>query len=466
MSENKIYSGVFSVDGSAYPNPGDYGYGVHGYVFESDTIAKNNDRPTTHHTTNTGYVPREEIGRSTSKEVKPTHYLDMIGSYNNVGTNNMGELLAIVEVIRFFNDNLDVNVTNIIIQSDSTYAMGACNAMIAGKTHWNVPDKPNLNILIDMNNVVTAALARGVKIELVKVKGHSGDLGNHLADRLALLGRVNSSRGIYTLKSNFRAGKYWKLKDDKHPFINVNHLFFTNEERKENSYIIMDYPTDIELGKKTNESLYGVVVMKEPIELVDDVVKSFNTNMKSLSMLSSIKVSSLVSQYHLVNREAFGNDIYMYNKRGNELNVMDNLPLANNILPAGLATQMYTKTLNLRAIMESYINNDSTTVRTMHDVTDMFFGLDNKDKPVCILENGAKMIKLDITVNKKKYTVPMMMGIDIIPRNNIKRLEKLNPKVTIVTDVLAGKVIEYYTVIECDDGIAIYCNFYSNKIFL
>jgi len=466
MSKEKKYSAVFSVDGSAFPNPGDYGYGAHGYVFETDVEAKNNDRPTTHHTTETGYIPKEAFERNESKEVKPLHYLDMIGSYNGIGTNNMGELLAIVEIIRFFNNHKDLHVSNLTIQSDSTYAIRECEAMLKGLDRLSDSNKPNLDILKDMDSVVKTALANDVKIKLVKVEGHSGDLGNHLADRLALLGRVNSSKGIYEIKYNFRDGKYWKLKDVKHPFINVNHLYFTNEPRKENSYIIMDYPTDIELGKKSNESLYGVVVMKKPIELVDSVVKSFNSNMKSLSMLSNINVSNLASQYHLVNKEAFNSDIYMFNKRSNELTVMDNMLLANSVLPAGLATQMYTKTLNLRTILESYFNKDSTNMRTMHDVTNIFFGVDNKNKPICLIKNGSKIVDVNVTVKNKKYTIPMMLGIDIIPRNNIKRLEKLNPKVTIITDILGDKVIEYYTVIDCDDGVAIYCNFYSNKIFL
>lgn len=466
MENKKEFSGVFSVDGSALPNPGDYGFGVHGYIFETDTETKNNDRPTTHFVTNTGYVPREDMSRSVSKEVKPTHYLDMIGGYDGIGTNNIGELLAIIETVRYFNNNPEHNVKNILLQSDSTYAIGACNAMIARDKKWNTPDRPNLNILIDMYNVITEAMDNGVKIELIKVKGHSGDLGNHLADRLALLGRVNSSVSKYGIKYNFRAGKYWKLKFDKHPFINVNHIYFTNEERKENSYIIMDYPTDIELGKKTNESIYGVVVMNNPIDMIDNIANVFNSNMKSLSMLSSIKMSNLFSQYHLVNKEAFGDDVYMSTKSKKELSVMDNMLLANTVLPAGLAMQMYTKTLNLRSILESYFNKDDTSVRMLHDVTDLFFGIDEKDKPVCILDNGIKTLNIDVTVKDKKHTLPMMFGIDIIPRNNIKRLEKLEPKVTIVTDITANKVIEYYTVIECVDGTAIYCNFYSNKVFL
>ena len=465
MSKDKTYSGVFSVDGSAYPNPGHYGYGVHGYIYETGVYNKNNDRLNTHHTTNIGYIEHENIGRSESKEVKPTHYLDMIGGYSDRGTNNMGELLAIVELLRYFN-NSDVDVKDILIHSDSTYAMGACEAMLKGSTRWNAPDKPNLNILRDMSDVIKTTLDRGAKVKLVKVKGHSGELGNHMADRLAFLGRVNSSKGIYGIKYNFREGKYWKLKDSKHPFINVNHLFFTNDTRVENSYIIMDYPTDIELGKKTNESLYGVVVMKEPIPVVDDVVTSFNNGMQSLGVLSTMKISDLYNQYHIVNRDAFGTDIYMFDKRSKILNVMDNLPIARNIQPVGLATQMYTKTLNLRHILNSYINDEPTTTRELHDVTNTFFGADAKDKPVCILPNGARIIDVMINVKDKEHKLPMMLGIDLISRNNIKRLEKLNPKVTIISDIVGGKVIEYYTVIECDDGVAIYCNFYSNKVFL
>lgn len=466
MSENMKLSGVFSVDGSALPNPGDYGYGVHGYIFESSKEAKNNDRPTTHFITNKGYIPSEDMSRSDAKEVKPLHYLDMIGGYDGVGTNNMGELLAIVELVRYFNDKEDMTLSSIEIQSDSTYAIGACNSMIADKKHWDIPDKPNLNILRAMYSVIRTSISNGCVIKLVKVKGHSGDLGNHMADRLALLGRVNSSVGRYGIKSNLRTGRYWKLKDTKHPMLNVNSLYFTNEERVENSYIIMDYPSDIELGKKTNESLYGVVVMKEPVPLIDTVVDMFNANMRSLSVLSSMRVSNLNNQYHIVNKEAFGNDIYMGDKRSKELSVMDNLPLAAPVLPAGLAMQMFTKTLNLRALLDCYINNTTTKVRTLHDVTSHFYGTDAKDKPICTIENGAKIVKLNVTVNDKKHELTMMLGIDLIPRNNLKRLEKLNPKVTIITDNISGKVIEYYTVIECDDGVAIYCNFYSNKVFL
>jgi hypothetical protein len=54
------------------------------------------------------------------------------------------------------------------------------------------------------------------------------------------------------------------------------------------------------------------------------------------------------------------------------------------------------------------------------------------------------------------------MGIDLLDRNSLRKLEELNPKVTVVTWKTGDNVFQYATVIEAGDDIGIWASVNSN----
>lgn len=463
-SKNKL---IAYTDGSAWPsNPGFYGAGIHGYLFNDNCIKKNNDRPTSHYITDIGYVPKESKKHIKCEEVKPLKYLNMTCSYKGEGTNNMGELLAIIELLKIVNSD-EFNVNEIIIHSDSTYAIGLLNRCIKEDTGDFGIDKPNIELIQSLIEWVAVIKKAGTTIKIVKVKAHDGDYGNEIADRLAFLGRDKSFKGKFGVVYKLLPGnKYWNRVSEKNPLINVKQIFFAKDMRKLPEYIIMNYPTDVELGKKSNESLYGVVRLNEPNSMLETLIDIYNKSLKSLSVLSTVILKTAWSSKLINYYETFGSDILIFNSKQRNITILEDEEVVTVIKPAGLATQAYIKTIELGNILNTYVNDEGGVIRSFIDITEQFFTIDSKNKVICTLKNGNNIKEVIFTKDDAEYKIPLILGIDILPRNNIKKMEDSNPKITLVVDNINKKILEYYIIIENNTGKAIYCNFYANKIFI
>lgn len=140
------------VDGSASPNPGKGGFGV-------VVINENNEIETCY-----------------------AHYEDET-------TNNRQELKAILYTLIRWGEKLsDLNWHDSIpvVYSDSSYAVNTFNNwMFSWKNNgWKKSDNQipeNLDLIEAYYNLYE----NGYRIDLRKIKGHAGELGNELADRLA-----------------------------------------------------------------------------------------------------------------------------------------------------------------------------------------------------------------------------------------------------------------------------------------
>ena len=140
------------VDGSASQNPGKGGFGV-------VVINENNEIETCY-----------------------AHYEDET-------TNNRQELKAILYTLIRWGEKLsDLNWHDSIpvVYSDSSYAVNTFNNwMFSWKNNgWKKSDNQipeNLDLIEAYYNLYE----NGYRIDLRKIKGHAGELGNELADRLA-----------------------------------------------------------------------------------------------------------------------------------------------------------------------------------------------------------------------------------------------------------------------------------------
>ena len=105
---------VFYTDGSARPNPGPGGWGFHGYLFAYATPTKGSGNSAVY-LTNRGYVEKTEESTNALKDSKaeiekcftetflvtPRKYFDGAGSFNNVVTNNVGELAGLYNALLY-----------------------------------------------------------------------------------------------------------------------------------------------------------------------------------------------------------------------------------------------------------------------------------------------------------------------------------------------------------------------------
>ena len=92
-----------------------------------------------------------------------------------VGSNNTGELCAIVEAILFA---IEAEYTQIIIHSDSQWAINVLTGRWGAKTHKEL-----------VTNGKRLLKHSGLDVQLHWIKGHAGNTGNERADRLAEEGK-------------------------------------------------------------------------------------------------------------------------------------------------------------------------------------------------------------------------------------------------------------------------------------
>ena len=93
MAKETLEHGVvIYTDGSARPNPGFYGSGLHGYVY---ALLDANDKPTKINAliaTDKGYIYQKDLDKTDARPVQVTRYLDSFSASLEQGTNNIAEI--------------------------------------------------------------------------------------------------------------------------------------------------------------------------------------------------------------------------------------------------------------------------------------------------------------------------------------------------------------------------------------
>lgn len=473
IPEGKNVAIVYS-DGSAIQHES-FGSGVHGYIYNENSLdTKSGDRPSKYHITNIGYLEQELVLKHDHKTVIPTHYINAIYSYPTGGTSNIAEVLAVVETINNIIELEDIKVNHLMIKADSKYTIDMFNFINEkGIEQWKAKEPANVDYGEKLNEAILRARENNLTIELVKVLGHSTSLGNHLADRLAYLARVESIRR--NIQNTFKvtiAKKYWTKDETQHTLLKFKQLFFTNTLRSSNpeiAYSILDYKKDDEPGKKSHEATFGLVILKEPPELVEDAIKTYQHSLRNLSIVSTVDMTNLYSQFNSTYYNLFNKNIYVFNRKFTVLNNFDNEPIVKNIHPAGLATQALDKMFILYDIIKEYrlMAAGEQVTRRFVSVTDMIYDKSGK-KPVTLLEMGQTNLDISKEVNDIVVKVPIELGKDCLDRNQFKQIEKDDTEVYVVLVQETEKCIKTYVLVhmKATDDIGIFCNFYNNNIFL
>ena len=471
-----IYNAVMYTDGSCYSPLGNgigyTGSSAHGYIYSHDNIGvPNKDNPSSNlFTTIKGYANV----LSSEHKVTPDSYLDMAFVYDAGQTNNVAEIKAIYNAIDYLL-KLDKKFNTIYIKSDSSYALHIYNETMYGSP-TDIENKKNGDLWVAILAQVELARSKEVKLVLIKVPGHAGILGNEIADSLAKQARVMSEKVIektdeslfkdYVLVSSGK--KYWKTGKEKNPFLTVKSLFFTSDLEK-NEFAIMDYPTNKEIGVGTNDALFGMLFVKNStpeFEDINHIISLNNKVTKGYDTLSEVNMATFYSRIYEHYKKMFGEEIYRPNKNKSGINVLT-LPISGRTFQ-GLAKLAFNKTITLK---NSYVNfikheaNEEIKDVSYIDITDMIYEVNPKGKKVCTVSQLAKSIDFKTKVDGKDVKICLMLGIELLARNNLKRLEKEIKSVKLEL-VRKNKVLETTVIIDTENITACYTNLYTRYIVL
>lgn len=494
---------ILYTDGGCRPNPGFGGWGMHGYLYSNEEPKKSSGNPD-HVATGGGYVVKSQatpkIGADGAKErraydrsieVSVIHYVDGYGSFGMDISNNVAELVATINGLKYA---ADYDIIDVQVYTDSEYVRKGLEQWVADwqRNNWlkrDMTPPANVSYWKELVEAKERLVQRGVNVKINWVRSHGDDLGNTLADRLATIG-VMASRAKHIgnfIESNTAEG-YWKYNVDRHPMMSHRRMYFNTmaEYLRPGEYYLGDHGKDDDLlGKRISDGAYSVVLLGTPDPIIEmlrnyqaQLAKNTDTIMMArLDNLYRADTHQSLSKYGPLATEQtnpFRMDLTCYG-RDPASGEVNREPLTREMRPPMLAmravesvSELALKLMEFLAGKEHLIVTDltpilyETTVKTV-----------KKADPIAIMklkpEYNVGYAALAVDANYmtpsgdvKAAPITLTLGIDLPDRNALKRLEDSSPKVSLISWLEAPNVFRYATVIEAGHDKGIWAGVYSN----
>lgn len=475
---------IYYTDGSARPNPGNAGWGVHGYYYKEEK-PKKGAGVKTHILTSNGYRAKLDAGAK-ELEVTPINYIDSIGSLIAPSTNNVAEMRAAVEALK---DSLKYDAKKVSIYSDSKMVVEGSNKWIYNwkNNGWVKKDGSQLSSLDlwkSIYDLKEQLKNKDVEVSFDWVMGHGDNPGNNQADKLAVIGTMRSKRDSYVVQTDKVAPEgYWSKPSIRHPLIDHGALYFntlSGYNVKGQYYLGNKYKEEDQLGAPTADTAYSIVKLKQPewvLEFIrDEQTKICDNGKRDLLVVS--RVDTLYKNDIYADIEKYGLDVLIKGKnRWDLFYFQNNDPITRILVPPKLAQRAVEELTVLYYKLEQY--EEKSTELIYNDITALFYDtIDVTKKKETVRENKlsdriqSSIPNIDVNVKCLKdgkeveTSLTLIFGCDILSRNALKKIEGQNPKITLITWTESDSMIRYATVVETDDGISITSSVYSDMKIL
>lgn len=504
---------VLYTDGGCRPNPGFGGAGIHGYCWNTSVTAKGIGH-TSHAATAQGYERKADAGEFLNKlfkdkadeevakhfqengytnKVTVTEYLDAYVPLMFGATNNTAEMDAAIHAIQALGDQIiEKGAHCVVFRIDSMYVIKNITESIHAwrQNNWMTqlgePVK-NQDSWLVLDALVNRLRDKGIIVEFIHVDGHSDEPGNNNADWLATTGvfrgRKPNPEYVPVLKSSPSDGYWSPASENRHPFLSHRFSYFSTEDGAKNPgvyYTGNQGKVVDELGKKVSDGGYALVRLKsnDPfVELVEDTQIQLERDLDYLAMIDMDAIYSTSLRY----LNLYGADyLRVASQKKQDLYANDGALITKMLHPPYLADRVIDNMGILGEVLHAYENK--TDFVTCTDITDTFFEI--IEEPVKVKKGDESQtkksykLKADIAVGYAVHKVDvnyrlkeggtstadlrMTMGIDLLDRNSLRKLEELSPKVTVVTWKTGDNVFQYATVIEAGEDIGIWASVNSN----
>lgn len=469
---------IIYTDGGCKPSRGIGGWGIHGYIFK-DTPAKQGTGGCKSLPGLEGYISNT----SGIPNITVINYIDGFGSLIPESTNNRAEITAVIKALEFVLSN---SIKDVKIILDSQYTL-------QGMTEWLPNWVANNFIKSDSTEVLNSDLwkeldkllnqfkEQQITLSFKKIKGHSGDLGNDLADLNATRGVVagNNNLSIESLVTKDSKG-YWKGSIEKNRLFSLNSWYFGTQGDIDNKtedgryvYYTGDLREDDDfLGKKISKAIFSILYLKYP-EPVLDILR------KAVSRMGMDQYQGLSIGYL---DQIFKPDIYkeildtgeallIKDYARQRISTSSSTLLSKEIRPARRAYHAVDTLMTLEDILKSFINTSSISRIRKTEITSELYVLDQKDKKgnLKLSESITSEVKhLDVDVGyvigeKDKSTkIRLSIGLDIPDRNTLVALAGKETKIYVVTWPESARAFRFATIIEKEEDIGIWAGIYSN----
>lgn len=485
---------VIYTDGSARPNPGFYGSGLHGYVY---ALLDANDKPTKINaliTTDKGYIYQKDLDKTDARPVQVTRYLDSFSASLEQGTNNIAEIDAVSLFFEHYED-IAKTIETLYILTDSEYVVKGVTEWIEG---WKRRGWMTSNMTPVSNQASWMRLdshlqdfSRRANYEIAWVRGHNDDFGNVKADYLAGIGTNHSTDNKDTqFKVVSDPLRYHKCDETLHPFLGLKRIYFNTDPKFNEPGVYYQTGwsgTDFIVGKRTSEAAFSVVKLSTPDPLVEEIIQAQYNAPSTFNSIVYAKIDRIKSPDVLPYLVTHGRYSLSCDKRNLNLNFLDRKPVTIEVRPGELPLYAIDVLNHLEQLLETleehYLKHQtysgvSTELYTLHDITSHFYEkgekfVGKKAVPTTTLKKdfgvGVKKTEIEISQEiveeNKSFKLPLIFTDDIPSRNTFKHLEEHHPTVYLVTWKDAEKVLRYSTVIKTEEAVGIWSNYFANMVY-
>lgn len=504
-----VKGAVIYSDGSCKGgNPGNIGWGAHGYIYTLQCtkphVVDSYVVGSYLHTTR-GYLKPNQLikpsdpSRATAieagLEVEPLEYFDFLGSSLSTATNNVAELQATIYSLERLSSYSD-EIKHITLKTDSLYVVKGINDHCVNwiKYNWITQDGShvkNHEWWLRLYTVVQELRARGVEVFIEWVRSHDDILGNVQADILAGIAATYSADQVLHSRYEFQNQRgYWKTEIDRHPFLNFKRIYFNSVPSHNiiGNYFQADSgAADHLLGKRIPETGLAIVKLKQPDLLVEAVKTRQFEIANDLNAIIMMKLDRIFSKEVYPYLSVHGKYALLPGRGKNmNLDFHDREAVTVEVSPTGLSMRTIESFNLLEDLLGRFIEYrqsgfdvpDNNIRLNYHDITDTFYDREERVvrkeiltkyilKPEYVVGFRDLAVSIEETFDAQtvELKIPLILGTDLLPRNNLKKLEDLTPHIYLITWRESKNSIRYATVIECDSGIGIWSNFFADKIF-
>lgn len=473
---------VLYSDGSARPNPGFIGAGVHGYAYNNETPKKGTGLGT-HSLSSTGYIDNKEIPKDKVQTVTPLLYYNVATSFDFQTSNNAAELLAAHVAIRLA---LASKVKHLLIKTDSEYVIKVLTkfAAVWVRNNWMKRDGTpvsNVDFIKDILVSVAEMQERGIKLDLKWVKGHADDIGNCAADKLANIGGQQSrKRKIEANVQEHPPEGYWKQVNDRHPFISLPRSYFTShtENIPQGMYFVGNHDEDNFVGRAAVDDTLAVIHLKKSDEVLDTIVEHCKKLSPDTANFFFARLDSVFAKNRNKDILTYKEGALIQDVGAKNLNISsgDDVELVRHLLPVRLADRVFISLADMQARVQAHVAGNDLPRTVVNDVTPLFY--ETTRKVVKNVEStnfellkkyivGYRSEKITVKHEKGESEIILTFGIDVPDRNALKRMEGLGPTVKILTWMESDQCMRFACVIQTSAGdYGIWCGPHSNQVYI
>ncbi|MNU19584.1 Ribonuclease HI [compost metagenome] len=473
---------VIYSDGGCRPNPGNGGWGIHGYLFSEEPPKKGSGN-TDHLLTTAGYLAKATALNIAGKyvEVTPIHYVDGTGSVGTNVSNNVAEVVAAAVALEHA---ANYDIVRVLVRSDSEYTCKGLEKWVHNwqRNGWLKSDGfPPANVEYWKRLVAAREVLqnRGVHVKIEWLRAHDGEPGNEAADKQATIGVFAARAGLIRSEITVNGPEgYWKYDTERNPMISLRRMYFNTQVQynRPGEYYLGEHGKDDELlGKRISDGAFAVVQLAEP----DPVLEMLRGHQIKIAGEQDSLVMALLDQVYKADRhrELLNHGPLATEHRDPyrlDLHTVDEEPLTRELRPPRIAMRAVEAVEELAILLKKYEAKDPTLGYT--DLTSILYEtsvkVDKKEVSTTTMklkpEYTVGFARLEVNANYltddgvSSAPVILTLGIDMLDRNSLRRLEAALPKVTLITWNEAPTVFRYATVVEAGADKGIWAGVYSN----